>query len=483
MNPPGPAGTTHATTMVFASLTFLYIFLPLNLILYYSWNNKTYRNALLTVFSLVFYAWGEPVWICLLVFSATLDYWNALLIERMRGTPWARIGLLSSVILNIGLLIVFKYSAFFYENINWIFGLHLKAPAFSLPIGISFYTFQTVSYVIDVYRGEVQAQRSYMKFLMFVSLYHQLVAGPIVRYAHIAHEIDHRKFDIHDVSEGINRFFIGLFKKIFIANVAGELVAKYMDADAASLTTLGSWFGLLMYSLQIYFDFSGYSDMAIGLGKMFGFHYHENFNYPYVSTSATEFWRRWHISLGTFFRDYIYIPLGGNRRHVVLNLFIVWFLTGLWHGASWNFILWGLYFGLLIWIEKLFLTRLLSRIPKFFSHLYLIFAAMMGWALFYFTDVNRLKNFVNVLFGAAPNPAWNMDALQAIKGNIYWLLFALLFCLPVFPWFQERVRNTMRADKHHYLGLTTVAVNLVVLLVCTALLGGKSYNPFIYYRF
>ena len=469
--------------MVFASLTFLYIFLPLNLILYYAWNNKDYRNVLLTVFSLVFYAWGEPIWILLLIFSASVDYWNALFIERNRNTKWAKIGLISSVVINIGLLVVFKYSAFLYENINHLLGTTFTVPKFALPIGISFYTFQTVSYVIDVYRGEVKAQTSYMKFLMFVSLYHQLVAGPIVRYAHIANEIDHRKFDINDISQGINRFFIGLFKKIFIANVAGEMVIKYMDADPGNYTVLGNWFGLLMFSLQIYYDFSGYSDMAIGLGKMFGFHYHENFNYPYISRSATEFWRRWHISLGTFFRDYIYIPLGGNRKRMVLNLVIVWFLTGLWHGASWNFILWGLYFGLLILVEKLFLGKLLEKIPVFFSHFYLILAAMMGWALFYFTDINRLNRFVKVLFGTAPAPAWNLDVLLSFKENIFWLLFPILFCLPVVPWFTERFNNTLRDDSKHAGTYGAIAINVLVLIVCTALLGGKSYNPFIYYRF
>jgi alginate O-acetyltransferase complex protein AlgI len=477
---PGDASTT---AMVFASLTFLYIFLPLNLILYYIWDNRTYRNALLTIFSLVFYAWGEPIWISLLIFSATVDYYNAILIEKYRHTKWAKAGVYSTLFFNLGLLVLFKYNVFLYQNINAIFGTHFVAPRFSLPIGISFYTFQTISYVIDVYRGEVKAQKDWMKFLMFVSLYHQLVAGPVVRYAHIASEIDHRKFDIHDISEGINRFFIGLFKKIFIANVAGELAVKFLDADMASWTTLGCWFGLLMYTIQIYFDFSGYSDMAIGLGKMFGFHYQENFNYPYISRSATEFWRRWHISLGTFFRDYVYIPLGGNRKHFAFNLFIVWFLTGLWHGASWNFILWGLYFGLLIGLEKLFMGRLLERIPRIFSHLYLVFVAMMGWALFYFTDLNRLNQFVKALFGSATRPAWDLNVLQAIQENSLWLVFAVLFCMPIYPWVQERLRNTVRADKQYYLGMMTIALNILVLVVCTALLGGKSYNPFIYYRF
>ncbi|MFN7301957.1 MAG: MBOAT family O-acyltransferase, partial [Bacteroidota bacterium] len=277
--------------MVFSSLLFLYLFLPACLILYFSWNNATYRNTLLTVFSLVFYAWGEPVWVVLLVLTGLLDYGNALLIDKYRHTRWKSVGLWSSVILNIGVLMTFKYSGFIYENINALLGTSFKVPSFSLPIGISFYTFQTVSYVIDVYRGEVPAQRSFNKFLLFVSLFTQLVAGPIVRYQHIADEIDNRKIDLKEFAAGVHRFCIGLFKKVCIANVAGEYASKYLDADFGTLSVGGGWFGLLMYTLQIYFDFSAYSDMAIGMGWMFGFHFKENFNYPYISKSSTEFWR------------------------------------------------------------------------------------------------------------------------------------------------------------------------------------------------
>ncbi len=269
--------------MVFASLIFLYIFLPLNLALYYITKKANFRNLILTLFSFVFYAWGEPVWILLLLFSSTIDWLNALYVAKHRGTKKAKTGIVISVIFNIGLLVAFKYSGFIYENINALFGTHLEIPSFTLPIGISFYTFQSLSYVIDVYKGEVVAQKNIMKFYMFVSLYHQLVAGPIVRYQHIMHEIDNRKFNIKDISSGIHRFCIGLFKKVCIANVAAEFVAKYMDGDIGALTTGEAWFGVIMFSTQIYFDFSGYSDMAIGLGKMFGFHYHENFNYPYTA--------------------------------------------------------------------------------------------------------------------------------------------------------------------------------------------------------
>ncbi|HNL08768.1 MAG TPA: MBOAT family O-acyltransferase, partial [Chitinophagales bacterium] len=287
--------------MVFASLIFLCLFLPLNILLYYSYNNATYRNYVLILFSLFFYAWGEPIWVLLLIFSAFVDYINALFIEHYRGTKYAKWGVVSSLIVNLGVLISFKYSGFLYENLNYYLGLSLTVPKIALPIGISFYTFQTISYTIDVYRGEVKAQTSFPKFLMFVSLYHQLVAGPIVRYVHIMNDIEQRKEKLEEIFWGLHRFLIGLFKKVAIANVAAVWVAQYLDGNFSELSVAEAWFGILMFSIQIYFDFSGYSDMAIGLGKMFGFHYLENFNYPYISRSATEFWRRWHISLGTFF--------------------------------------------------------------------------------------------------------------------------------------------------------------------------------------
>ena len=414
--------------MVFASLVFIFLFLPLNLCLYFLSGNQTYRNIVLVTFSLFFYAWGEPVWIVVLLFSASVDFVNGVLIEQYRGRWLSKAFLGLSLFVNLGLLIGFKYSGFIYENVYNLIGLKFDVPSFTLPIGISFYTFQAISYVVDVYRGEVRAQNSYLKFLMFISLYHQLVAGPIVRYVHIENEINNRRFNITDAGKGAIRFCMGLFKKVYFANAAGELVIQFMDVDPASMTVWGSWLGLLMFTLQIYFDFSGYSDMAIGLGWIFGFHYHENFNYPYTAKSATEFWRRWHISLGSFFRDYVYIPLGGNRRNATFNLLIVWFLTGLWHGASWNFIMWGLYFGLLIWIERLFLQKLLSKVPNAVSHVYLLFIAVLGWSIFYFTDLDRLKQFVSVLFGFGSNGAlaWNFEVADALTGNLWWMIFAVI---------------------------------------------------------
>ncbi len=469
--------------MVFASLIFIFLFLPLNLILYYSSGNKNYRNWLLVLFSIFFYSWGEPVWIVVMFISATVDYLNALLIERYRNTSLAKFGLVSSLTVNLGLLVLFKYSAFLYQNVNDWFGLSLKIPTFSLPIGISFYTFQTISYMVDVYRNEVKAQRSYLKFLMFVSLYHQLVAGPIVRYSHIAHEIDNRQENVNDISRGINRFCIGLFKKVFFANVAGQLVAQYLNADLNTLSVGGSWFGLFMFALQIYFDFSGYSDMAIGLGWMFGFHYHENFNYPYIATSATDFWRRWHISLSTFFRDYIYIPLGGNKKNPFLNLFIVWSLTGLWHGASWNFILWGLYFGFLIGMERLFLGKFLNYLPKAVSHIYLLLAALLGWGIFYFTDLAALTSFYKILFGFSSNPVSDVELGIVIRNHLFWIIAAVICCLPIFPYVKSWIDKKYKPEELNSLRLAYIGVNVVFLMVSVSLLVGKSYNPFLYFRF
>lgn len=468
--------------MVFASLTFLYIFLPLNILLYFLSKNSRYRNIILILFSLIFYAWGEPVYIFLLIASATVDYYNGLFIDRFRQTKWAKIGIISTLIFNIGLLATFKYLDFIYENINSIFGTHFVPAGLALPIGISFYTFQTISYVLDVYWDKVPVQRSWSKFMLFVSLYHQLVAGPIVRYAHISSEINNRKFDIIDISKGIFRFCIGLFKKIAIANVAGEFVAIYLDGSIANLTTAEAWFGILMFAIQIYFDFSGYSDMAIGLGQIFGFHYHENFNYPYISKSATEFWRRWHISLGSFFKDYLYIPLGGNKKNAYFNLFIVWFLTGLWHGASWNFVLWGLYFGLAIAIERLFLFKLLNYLPKIFSHFYLLFMVLMGWVLFYFTDLKRLISFFKSLFSSS-NGLYNTPFLQTITENSYWLFLVITLSLPSFIWVKNILERSFFANKRDLVWSLMIFASVLLLLTSTVLLVGKSYNPFIYYRF
>ena len=347
--------------MVFSSLMFMCIFLPIVLIAYNLSKNLTYKNTVLIIASLFFYAWGEPIWVVLLIFSAFVDYINGRIIDKYYARAGATIALVSSLVINLGLLAMFKYSGFFIENINTFLHTSISNPNFKLPIGISFYTFQTLSYTIDMYRGKTRVQKSFLGFLAYVSMFPQLVAGPIVRYSTVASELNSRRVTADDFAYGVKRFTAGMCKKVMLANSSGAVAS--MVLDSTRLTVASSWLGIIMYTFQIYFDFSGYSDMAIGLGRMLGFHFGENFEYPYISRSITEFWRRWHISLSTFFRDYVYIPLGGNRYHAIRNIFIVWLLTGLWHGASWNFIFWGLFYGVLLFIEKHCLKRNFKKFP------------------------------------------------------------------------------------------------------------------------
>ena len=475
--------------MVFASLIFLFLFLPLNLLLYYSTKNATWRNWVLIVFSLAFYGWGEPIWISLLILSSMVDWANAIFIDKHRGTKWAKIGVTFTVVLNLCLLATFKYDQFLVDQVNALFGSHFEAPGYALPIGISFYTFHTISYVVDVYRGDIKAQRNFPNFLMYVSLYSSLVAGPIIRYAHVATEIDSRRENLKDFSLGISRFCIGLFKKVVIANVAAELVRKYMGdnsdpltmTELISLSTAEAWFGLIMFAIQIYFDFSGYSDMAIGLGRMFGFHFRENFEYPYISKSISEFWRRWHISLGSIFRDYVYIPLGGNKKHVYFNLLVVWFLTGMWHGASWNFIFWGLYFFVFIALEKAFLQKWLDKAPAFLAHFYALAIIIPGWVIFYFTDTELLFAYIQKLFVFSPAADGYLDIKNTLTLHLFWLIMAIVLCMPVYHKVMAWVGK--KSGRITWYDSLTIGVNVLLLFICVAQLVGKSYNPFIYFRF
>ena len=469
--------------MVFSSLLFLYIFLPANLILYYVSGNLLYRNILLTLFSFIFYAWGEPIWIILLLFTAIFDYGNGLWIEKLNNKAKSKWIVLFSVTVNLGLLVAFKYSGFLYDNLALLFDLPFERPGVTLPIGISFYTFQTISYTIDVYRGDVKAQRNPMNFLLFVSLYHQLVAGPIVRYKTIANEIVGRKFNWDDFSSGVGRFSLGLFKKIVIANSAGALVDSYLINQFDLLTSPLAWFGIIMFAVQIYFDFSGYSDMAIGLGRMFGFHYDENFKNPYAANSITDFWRRWHISLSSFFRDYVYIPLGGNKRgklRMYLNILIVWTLTGFWHGASWNFLLWGLYFALLLFVEKSFLLRFYDSTPKILRYTTTLILIVFGWSLFYFDDLTTWVKFCSKLvdFSKIQSVSFYFDLQQ----NALWFILVILFCI---PWNEfENIHAKYEAIlKNKFTFSVKILLHIFVLVICTAFLLGSSYNPFLYFRF
>jgi alginate O-acetyltransferase complex protein AlgI len=434
--------------------------------------------------SFFFYGWGEPIWVALLVLSSGLGWLIGIWIEHSKSILGKKLAVAFAVFSNLCLLAIFKYSDFIVENINYAFVTGLNNPGFALPIGISFYTFQILSYVVDVYRGEVRAQRRFLDFLLYVSLFHQLVAGPIVRYVHIANEINNRVHTWSDFSLGLHRVCVGLFKKVFIANVAGEWAQRTLGGDLSTLSVADAWLGLAMFTIQIYFDFSAYSDMAIGLGMMFGFHYRENFNFPYIARSVTDFWRRWHISLGTFFRDYVYIPLGGNKNWAYRNLFIVWALTGFWHGASWNFMLWGLYFGVWIALERLFIERLLSKLPVAVSHIYLMMIVTLGWALFYFTDFKRLIDFFEILFGLSHAQTVGSSTLDDLSSHAVWIVVAVLWCMPVGHWLQMRFR-LFQIEKWPSSTQTLILLltDLLLLLTSTALLIGQSYNPFLYFRF
>lgn len=460
--------------MVFSSLIFLCIFFPAVLILYNLSKNITYKNIILVIASLIFYAWGEPVWVILLLISTITDYVHGLLIDKYRGRIGAKIALLSSVVINLGILMTFKYADFFIGNINALFGTNIATPQFSLPLGISFYTFQTLSYTIDMYRGNVKVQKSLLSFMCYVTMFPQLVAGPIVRYVDVAKQLRKRETSAAKFSEGAKRFTAGLCKKVVLANSVGQIASMLLST--AIPTTLSSWLGLLMYGFQIYFDFSGYSDMAIGLGKILGFDFCENFRYPYAARSITHFWRRWHISLSSFFRDYVYIPLGGNRKRAVLNIFIVWLLTGFWHGASWNFVLWGLYYGILLFIEKYILRFLKYNIPLI-GNIYTIFAVLIGWGIFYFTDFSELCTFFYHAFGQGCN-LYDLTTISVLYENIWLIAVCIVACTPL----PKKLYDLVCCFRPIAIVLEPLMLIAGFALSFTMLIG-QSYNPFLYFRF
>lgn len=470
--------------MVFSNLFFLYVFFPLNIILYFLARSLRTRNIIMVSFSLVFYAWGEPVWVGLLVLTSLFNWALAQVIEDQKNKGSlgrAKLVLVAAIAADLGLLGFFKYTGFLIGNLNFLLGNTLPAPSIILPIGISFYTFQIISYMVDVLRGTVPSQKAFYKFLMYVTMYHQLVAGPIVRYQWIVQEVDHRPVNIPQVWNGLCRFCIGLTKKVVVANAAGSLAGRYLDKEAfLGVSSAGALFGMVLFAIQIYYDFSAYSDMAIGMGHIFGFHYMENFEYPYTARSVTEFWRRWHISLSSFFRDYVYIPLGGKYHRQIRNILVVWLLTGLWHGASWNFVLWGGYYGLLLILEKTFLLRWLKKAPGWVGWLWSSLAVLGGWSLFYFTDPGRLGAYFRVLFAGQ----WYDPGLWVvIQNNLLWLVLALVFCTPIVPRFNALVTRRLGEEGRWKAVPAQLALCCLLLMLCTALLVGQSYNPFLYYRF
>lgn len=465
--------------MVFSSLIFLFVFLPFVLAVYYI-TPRRFRNLTLFIVDLVFYAWGEPWLVILMLFSILLNYTSGILIGINREKKGlARFIFILSVILNLGLLGFFKYAGFIGETLNMVMPfLNIPILEIALPIGISFYTFQTMSYTIDVYKNTVKVQKNIITFGTYVSLFPQLIAGPIVRYEDVAEQLMHRKETLQGFTDGVKLFLIGLSKKVLLANEMGNLWDAVRESGTQS-GALGSWVGIIAYTFQIYFDFCGYSEMAMGLGKMFGFDFLKNFNYPYISKSVTEFWRRWHISLGTWFREYVYIPLGGNRKGLsrqIINIAVVWFLTGLWHGASWNFILWGLYFGVLLMIEKLFILKVLKKAPAIISHIYSIIIILFGWVLFYFENLNEMGIFLARMFGS-DGFMMSGDISVKIISYIPLLIVAAITSTPLISKLYHKIKSKP------ILYVIDNAGCVLALLLCTAALVSSDYNPFLYYKF
>jgi len=464
--------------MVFSSILFMFIYLPVVLAVYYIVPLR-WRNLWLFVVNLVFYAWGEPVYIFLMVFSICINYVSGILIGKYsEDRKKAHTVLVINTVVNLAMLFFFKYFDLVAETLSQIPGIHIPTMGLSLPIGISFYTFQTMSYPIDVYRGDAAVQKNYIKFGTFVALFPQLIAGPIVRYKDIADQLDERHHTLDRFASGVERFVIGLGKKVLIANNIGMLWDVYAASPAAELSFVGAWMACIAFSMQIYFDFSGYSDMAIGLGRMLGFEFLENFNYPYISKSVTEFWRRWHMSLGTWFRDYVYIPLGGNRHGVyrqLLNILIVWALTGFWHGASWTFLFWGLYYALFLIIEKLFLLKWLKKVP-WLGHIYTILVAFSGWVIFQQTSVSQILVFFRSMYGFAEAGFVTGTDLYYLANYAILIAVALFASLPMGKKLYARVPEKAR-------NILSPILIVLVLVVSTAYLVDSSYNPFLYFRF
>lgn len=464
--------------MVFSSLVFMFAYLPITLLAYYLVPRQG-RNIFLFIVNLIFYGWGEPKLVLLMVFNIFFNYIGGWLVDKYRAdAKKKKLFLILTCVLDIGILAVFKYTGMITETLNMLPFLNIPELQISLPIGISFYTFQTMSYVIDVYRDDAPVSKNFINFGTYVALFPQLIAGPIVRYRDVAEQLVNRRETLEMFTKGVKLFMVGLAKKVIIANTMGTLTTNIF-ATTDENGVVGTWVGIIAYTFQIYFDFSGYSDMACGLGNMMGFEFLKNFNYPYIAKSITDFWRRWHISLSTWFKEYVYIPLGGNRKGVkrqILNLLIVWGLTGLWHGAAYNFVLWGLYYGLLLILEKFVLKKFLDRLPSFVQHIYTLFIIIIGWGLFYFTDVGQLGEFMVDLFnfgnGICGNQAFNL-----IMSNLPMLIIAAVASTPLATMLYTRFEHT------RFMWIPETLYCMGVLAVSTASLVNQSYNPFLYFRF
>ena len=461
--------------MLFSDLTFLFIFFPLFLICYFIFKDRKIRNIILLIFSLLFYAYGEPLYVFLMIFSILMNYYLAIKIDKNKKAVRKGIFVLT-IVLNLALLIIFKYTSFLVGSINDLLNINVPIPEILLPIGISFYTFQTISYIVSVYKKEVAAQKNIIDLGCYITAFPQLIAGPIVRYETVQEELETRKENIEDFSYGIRRFIIGLAKKVLIADYLGYVASSIFKINDVGF--IPAWVGMISYTLQIYYDFSGYSDMAIGLGRMMGFHFLENFNYPYIAKSVTDFWRRWHISLSSFFKDYVYIPLGGNRvkkMKFARNIFIVWALTGLWHGASWNFVIWGLFYGTILIIEKMFLKKYLDKLPTVFCHMYTLLIVIIAWVIFNNENISTIVDILKSMFmlnGIGDIEYLNYIQVLDIK-YILALIMGIIFAMPIYNKIEKKIKNKYIMD---------IIIILIFVLSIISILN-STYSPFIYFRF
>lgn len=479
--------------MVFSTPVFLYLFLPLTLLIYYI-SPKKAKNLIILLSGLLFYSWGEPIYVIVMIISTMIDYCAGLVMNKFEDNKtMRRVCLIVSVVMNLGLLGIFKYNGFIAENINAIAGQTLidinnmyffgieYLPMNTLPIGISFFTFQSMSYTIDLYLGNVKVQKNPISFAAFVTLFPQIVAGPIVRYDDVARELDDRSITLDLIYDGIITFIIGLSKKVLIANSIGAVWTSIKAMEYSTMPALTAWIGILAFTFQIYFDFSGYSDMAVGLGKIMGFHFPKNFDYPYMSKSISEFWRRWHMTLGAWFRSYVYIPMGGNRKglpRTIINLAVVWFLTGVWHGASWNFILWGSLYGVVIILEKLFLGKLLEKAPAVICHIYTMLLVILGWVLFDTADLPGAGGYIAAMFGAGGSFA-DSQAVYLLTCNAVMFVICIIGCTDI----PKRIVEFIRKKSEVTLGYIAIPVCAAMFLLCTAYLVDSTYNPFLYFNF
>ena len=466
--------------MVFSRLFFIYVFLPVCLLCYALAKGTKHKNTVLIFFSLIFYAWGEPVYIFLMLATAAVNYFSALLIGKYKGKRGDTAATVFAVVYDLLMLGIFKYSGFIVKNINALFSSSIHVPDIRLPIGISFYTFQTISYIIDCHWEKVSPQKSFKNFLLYLTLFPQLVAGPIVRYSSIEKEINERTIELSDVSYGLNRVALGLAKKVLLANQLSLIVESFLG-NISSSTMAGAWYGAVAYGLQIYFDFSGYSDIAIGLGRVFGFHFDENFDHPFMCRDITEFWQRWHISLSTFFRDYVlYIPIFGKRRKYG-GLFLVWLCTGIWHGASWNFVLWGLYYGVFVFIEMLIGKKRMKKVPLIIRHIYSKLVIIIGFAIFYFEDIGKLGIFFKTSLGFGNNGFIAVQEKISFVNNIFLLTAAIACCFPL-------ISSIKKTTDKHFASKATISsaaavASALLLIVTSIMLVDATTNPFLYFRF